>query len=121
MNEFFMILKAFIVGGLICCVGQALLMYTRLTSARILVMFVVLGVVLTAVGLYKPLGEFACEGATVTLKGFGYSIAIGAADAVQKIGILGAFTGGVMQTAAGITVAVFFGLLNALIFKPKSK
>lgn len=121
MSEFFMYLKAFIIGGLICVVGQALIMYTKLTSSRILVLFVVLGVILTAVGLYKPLVDYAGAGATVPLVGFGYSLAMGAADAVQRHGFLGAFTGGVTQTAAGITVAVFFGLLNALIFKPKAK
>ena len=106
---------------LICCVGQALLMYTKLTSARILVLFVVSGVVLTALGVYKPLVDFAGAGATVPLTGFGYSLATGAHDAVVEHGILGAFIGGVMQTAAGITAAVFFGLLNALIFRPKAK
>ena len=121
MNEFLIYGKAFVVGGLICCVGQALLMYTRLTSARILVLFVVSGVVLTALGVYKPLVDFAGAGATVPLTGFGYSLATGAHDAVVEHGILGAFIGGVMQTAAGITAAVFFGLLNALIFRPQAK
>lgn len=121
MGDVLMYLKAFIVGGLICCVGQALLMYTRLTSARILVMFVVSGVILTAVGIYKPLVDFAGAGATVPLTGFGYTLAMGAADAVYKHGFFGAFTGGVSNAAAGISAAVFFGLLNALIFKPKAK
>ena len=114
-------LKAFAVGGLICCVGQALLMHTKLTSARILVLFVVSGVVLTAIGVYKPLVDFAGAGATVPLLGFGYSLAVGAMRAVQEKGLLGAFTGGIVNTAAGISAAVMFGLLNALIFSPHMK
>lgn len=121
MNEFLIYGKAFVVGGLICCVGQALLMYTRLTSARILVLFVVSGVVLTALGVYKPLVDFAGAGATVPLPGFGYSLAMGAIEAVNKYGILGALAGGVTRTAAGIAAAIVFGLLNALIFKPHAK
>ena len=121
MNEFLIYGKAFAVGGLICCVGQALLMYTRLTSARILVLFVVSGVVLTALGVYKPLVDVAGAGATVPLTGFGYSLAMGAIEAVNKYGILGALAGGVTRTAAGIAAAIVFGLLNALIFKPHAK
>ena len=114
-------IKAFVVGGLICMAGQALIMYTKLTTARILVAFVVSGVILTGLGLYKPLVDFAGAGATVPLTGFGYSLAVGAAKAVQEIGIIGAFSGGIVNTAAGITVAVFFSLIFALIFKPKCK
>lgn len=114
-------LKAFVVGGLICCAGQALLMHTALTSARILVLFVVSGVVLTALGVYKPLVDFAGAGATVPLLGFGYALATGAMRAVQSDGLLGAFTGGIINTAAGISAAVIFGLLNALIFSPHMK
>ena len=121
MDTLLMFVKAFVVGGLICVVGQLLMSLTKLTSARILVLFVVSGVVLTALGVYKPLVDFAGAGATVPLTGFGYSLATGAHDAVVEHGILGAFIGGVMQTAAGITAAVFFGLLNALIFRPKAK
>ena len=121
MNEFLIYGKAFVVGGLICCVGQALLMYTRLTSARILVLFVVSGVVLTALGVYKPLVDFAGAGATVPLTGFGYSLAMGAIEGVNKYGIWGAFIGGIHRTAAGIAAAMLFGLLNALIFKPHAK
>ncbi len=121
MNDILMCVKAFLVGGVICAVGQALIMYTRLTSARVLVMFVVLGVFLTAIGVYKPLVDFAGAGATVPLTGFGYTLAMGAADNVYKHGLFGAFTGGVSNAAAGITAAIFFGLLNALIFKPKAK
>lgn len=121
MAIFLTFLKAFIVGGLICCVGQALLMHTGLTSARILVLFVVSGVVLTALGVYKPLVDFAGAGATVPLLGFGYSLAMGAMHAVQSDGLLGAFTGGIVNTAAGIAAAVMFGLLNALVFSPHMK
>lgn len=121
MSEFWMFVKAFIVGGLICCVGQTLLMYTKLTNARILVLFVVSGVALTAVGLYKPLVDFAGAGATVPLTGFGYSLAAGVEQAVADHGVFGAFTGGITQTASGITVAVFFSLLYALVFRPKAK
>ena len=112
---------AFLVGGLICVVGQLLIDLTKLTPARILVLYVVAGVVLTAVGVYGPLVEFAGAGATVPLTGFGYSRAMGAIEAVNSYGILGALAGGVTRTAAGIASAVFFGLLNALIFKPRAK
>ena len=121
MNILFTLLKAFAVGGLICCVGQALLMHTQLTSARILVLFVVGGVVLTAVGLYKPLVDFAGAGATVPLTGFGYSLAMGAMQGARANGLLGAVTGGLVRTAAGIASAVALGLLTALIFKPHAK
>ena len=114
-------LKAFLVGGLICVIGQILLQTTKLTSARILVVFVVSGVILTALGVYKPLVNFAGAGATVPLPGFGYSLAMGAIEAVNKYGILGALAGGVTRTAAGIAAAIVFGLLNALIFKPHAK
>ena len=114
-------LKAFLVGGLICVIGQILLQTTKLTSARILVLFVVSGVILTALGVYKPLVDFAGAGATVPLPGFGYSLAMGAIEAVNKYGLLGALAGGVTRTAAGIAAAIVFGLLNALIFKPHAK
>ena len=113
--------KAFCVGGLICVIGQILMQTTKLTSARILVLFVVAGVVLTAVGVYKPLVDFAGAGATVPLTGFGYSLAMGAIEGVNKYGIWGAFIGGIHRTAAGIAAAMLFGLLNALIFKPHAK
>ena len=114
-------LRAFIVGGLICCIGQALIMNTKLTNARILVIFVVSGVALTALGLYKPLVDFAGAGATVPLTGFGYSLAMGAIEAVNRYGLIGAFVGGITRTAAGITAAILFSLLNALAFKPHAK
>ena len=114
-------LRAFVVGGLICDVGQALIMHTKLTNARILVLFVVSGALLTGLGLYKPLVDFAGAGATVPLTGFGYSLAMGAIEAVNRYGWIGAFSGGVTRAAAGITAAVVFGLVNALLFKPKAK
>ena len=113
--------KAFVVGGLICLVGQILIDKTRLTPARILVLFVTLGVVLTAVGLYGPLVDFAGAGATVPLTGFGYTMAKGVVKAIQEQGILGILTGGVTAAAAGIAAAVFFGYLAALISKPSDK
>ena len=121
MSELFIYLKAFVVGGLICVIGQILIQTTKLTSARILVLFVVAGVVLTALGLYKPLVDFAGAGATVPLTGFGYSLAMGAIEAVNKYGLIGALCGGVTRTAAGISAAILFGLLNALLFKPHAK
>lgn len=121
METALMFIKAFVVGGLICCVGQALIMNTRLTNARILVIFVVSGVLLTGLGLYKPLVDFAGAGATVPLTGFGYSLAMGAIEAVNRYGLIGAFVGGVTRTAAGITAAVVFGLINALLFRPHMK
>ena len=113
--------KAFIVGGLICVVGQILMQTTKMTSARILVLFVCSGVILTAIGVYKPLVDFAGAGATVPLTGFGYSLAMGAMEGVNKYGLWGAFSGGVTRTAAGISAAALFGLINALLFKPHAK
>ena len=121
MDTLLMFIKAFVVGGLICVVGQLLMSLTKLTSARILVLFVVLGVFLGALGIYKPLVDFAGAGATVPLTGFGYSLAMGAIEGVNKYGLIGALCGGVTKTAAGISAAVLFGLLNALIFKPHAK
>ena len=122
MTEYlFALLRAFAVGGLICCVGQALIMHTKLTSARILVLFVVAGVVLTALGVYKPLVDFAGAGAAVPLLGFGYSLAMGAMQAARSDGILGAVTGGIIRTSAGIAAAIVFGLLTALLFRPHAK
>ena len=121
MAFLFSLLKAFAVGGLLCVAGQLLLLRTNLTSARILVVYVVAGVALTALGLYKPLVDFAGAGATVPLTGFGYSLAMGAIEAVHEQGLVGAFTGGIVNTAGGIAAAIVFGLLNALIFKPRTK
>lgn len=116
-----MYVKAFVVGGLICAIGQVLILKTQLTSARILVGYVTAGVILGALGLYKPLIDFAGAGATVPLTGFGYTLAHGAIEAVKSEGIMGALTGGVTAGAGGIAAAVFFGYLAALIFKPKMK
>ena len=116
-----MYVKAFAVGGVLCSIGQMLIMKTKLTSARILVGYVTCGVILGALGLYKPLIDFAGAGATVPLTGFGYTLAHGAMEAAKSDGILGAFTGGVVSAAGGISAAVFFGYLAALIFKPKMK
>ena len=103
------VLKCFLVGGLICVIGQILIDKTKLTSARILVIFVTAGVILGALGLYEPLVKFAGAGATVPLTGFGYNLAKGAIEAVKGIGLLGAFTGGVKAAAGGIAAEVFFG------------
>ena len=114
-------LKAFLVGGLLCLVGQVLMDKTELTPARILVSYVVAGVFLGALGIYKPLVEFAGAGATVPLTGFGYTLAKGVKEAVDQQGFLGIFTGGLKATAGGITTAIFAGLIVSLIFKAKDK
>ncbi len=121
MSELTIYLKAFLVGGLICTIGQILMQTTKLTSARILVLFVVSGVFLTGLGIYKPIVDFAGAGATVPLTGFGYTLAMGAIEAVNKYGPFGALFGGITKAAAGISAAILFGLLNALIFTPKAK
>jgi stage V sporulation protein AE len=113
--------RAFVVGGAICVVGQLLLDFTKLTPARILVSFVTLGVLLGALGVYEPLVEFAGAGATVPLTGFGYLMAKGTLEAVREKGLLGAFSGGVTAGAAGIAAAVFFGYLAALFSKSGDK
>ncbi len=114
-------IKAFLVGGAICLIGQILIDYTKLTPARILVTYVVAGVVLTGIGVYEPLVEFAGFGATVPLTGFGYTLATGVKQAIARYGLMGALVGGITATAAGITAAVVFGWLAALCSKPKSK
>ncbi len=111
----------FISGGLICVTGQLLISLTRLTSSRILVLFVTLGAILTALNIYQPFAEFAGAGATVPLTGFGYSLAKGAIEGAMENGIIGAFTGGITSTAAGIAAAILFGYLCAVIFTPKTK
>ncbi len=112
---------AFLVGGLFCVIGQVLIDLTKLTPARILVGYVVTGVLLTGVGLYVPLVEFAGAGATVPLTGFGYTLAVGVEKAVEQYGLFGALTGGLTATAGGITAAIAFGLLAGVIGKSKSK
>ena len=114
-------LKAFLVGGLFCVIGQLLIDKTKLTPARILVAYVVSGVILGAVGVYKPLAEWAGAGATVPLTGFGHLLAKGVKKAVAEDGLIGALTGGSTPAAGGITAAIFFGFLVALICKPKPK
>ena len=115
------LLKAFSVGGALCGVGGFLGLKPKLTPARILVGYIVAGVILSAVGLYGPVVDFAGAGATVPLTGFGHALTTGVKKAVQDIGVLGAFTGGLTSTAAGISAAVFFGTLTALLFKPHPK
>lgn len=114
-------LKAFLVGGLLCLIGQILIDKTKLTPARILVSYVVIGVLLGAMGVYQPLVDFAGAGATVPLTGFGNTLAKGVKEAVQEDGFLGAFTGGLKAAAGGITTAIASGLLASLIFKAKDK
>ena len=114
-------LWAFLIGGAICAVGQLLIDFTKMTPARILVLFVTLGVVLTAFGVYEPLVDFAGAGATVPLTGFGYLMAKGTLEAVKEHGLLGAVSGGIAAGAAGVAAAVFFGYLAALFSKPGDK
>lgn len=112
---------AFLIGGLFCVVGQLLIDYTKLTPARILVSYVVAGVFLTAFGVYEPLVKFAGAGATVPLTGFGYLIAGGVKQAVKATGFSGVFTGGLVATAGGITAAVVFSYLVALVSRSKEQ
>lgn len=127
MQDFFsnldwvMLIKAFAVGGLICVIGQILIDKTKLTSARILVIFVTVGVILGGLGIYEKLVEFAGAGATVPLTGFGNLLAKGAIQKVQQDGFIGAFTGGTAAAAGGIAAAVFFGYIASLVAKPKIK
>ena len=121
MELLFEYIKAFAVGGALCVFGQLLIDYTKLTPARILTLYVVLGVILGAVGVYQPLADWAGAGATVPLTGFGNLLAKGVKKAVAESGLLGAFTGGFTAAAGGICAAVFFGLLVALLFKPGDK
>lgn len=118
---FAMYLKAFLVGGLICAIGEVLVLRTRLTPARILVGYIIAGVILSAVGLYAPIVAFAGAGATVPLTGFGHALAQGVKHAVEESGLIGAFTGGLSATAGGITAAILFGTLVAFLFKPHTK
>lgn len=114
-------LKAFVFGGLLCLIGQILIDKTKLTPARILVSYVVIGVILGAVGLYGPFAEYAGAGASVPLTGFGYTLTKGVREAVDESGFLGIFTGGLKASAGGITVAIFAGLLASIIFKARDK
>lgn len=114
-------LKAFLVGGSLCLIGQILIDKTSLTPARILVSYVVAGVVLSAIGLYEPLAQFAGAGASVPLTGFGHTLAKGVKEAVNEKGFLGIFIGGLKATAGGITAAILGGLIASLLFKAKDK
>ena len=121
MDMFWEYARAFLCGGVLCLIGQILIDKTKLTPARILVSYVVAGVILGGLGIYKYIAEFGGAGATVPLTGFGWLLSKGVAKAVAEQGVLGALTGGGTAAAGGITAAVFFGLVVALLFKPKSK
>ena len=121
ISLFLNLLKAFAVGGAICVIGEFLVLKTKLTPARILVGYIVAGVILSATGIYGPIADFAGAGASIPLTGFGHALTTGVKRAVQEIGFMGAFTGGLTSTAAGIAAAVFFGTLVAMLFKPRPK
>jgi stage V sporulation protein AE len=114
-------LKAFVVGGILCVIGQILIDKTKLTPARILVSYVIAGVILSGLGLYEPIVKFAGAGATIPLTGFGYNLAKGVRDAVTEKGFLGVLTGGLTSTAGGIAAAIMAGLIVSLIFRAKDK
>ena len=114
-------LKAFVIGGMLCVIGQILIDKTKLTPARILVSYVVIGVFLGGIGAYEPLVKFAGAGATVPLTGFGYNLAKGVREAISENGFLGIFMGGLTATAGGIAAAIVVGLLVSMIFRPKDK
>ena len=119
--DYMQLLYAFIVGGFLCVIGQILIDKTKLTPARILVMYVTVGSVLGGLGIYQYLVDFAGSGATVPLTGFGYNLAKGAKEAVDQYGFVGVFIGGTKAAAGGIAAAIFFGYIAALISKPKMK
>ena len=114
-------IRAFVCGGILCVIGQILIDKTKLTPDRILVSYVVAGVVLGALGFYQPIADWGGAGATVPLTGFGFSLAKGVQKAVAEDGLLGAITGGITSTAGGITAAIVLALLVAILFKPKPK
>lgn len=114
-------IKAFLIGGILCMIGQILIDKTKLTPARILVGYVVCGVILSAIGIYKPLLDFAGAGASIPLTGFGHTLANGVNEALKEDGFLGIFTGGLKAASGGITAAIFAGLFAAFVFKPKDK
>ena len=114
-------INAFLVGGLICMIGQILIDKTKLTAARVLVLFVVLGCILGGLGVYERIVEFGGAGATIPLPGFGYALAKGVKEEIDRSGFIGILTGGLKATAAGITAAVLFGFLSSLVFNPKEK
>lgn len=119
--DFMNYLSAFVCGGILCLIGQILIDKTKLTPARILVIYVVSGVILGGLGIYKHIVAWGGTGATVPLTGFGYAISKGTVAAIHKYGFIGVFSGGITATAAGIAAAIFFGFLVALLFKPKPK
>ena len=119
--DWWMLVKAFVVGGLICVIGQLLVDLTAMTPARVLVLFVTSGVALTGLGLYEPLVKFASAGATVPLTGFGYTLAQGVQEGVAEMGLMGALTGGLTGAAAGIAAAIVFGWLCALVARSGDK
>lgn len=119
--DYMLLLRCFVIGGLLCVIGQILIDKTKLTSARILVLYVTVGCILGGLGIYKYLVDYAGCGATVPLTGFGYSLAKGAIEAVKDNGIIGSFTGGLKATSGGIAAAVFFGYLASILSKPKIK
>lgn len=121
MELFMIYLKAFVVGGILCAIGQILIDKTKMTPARILVTYVTAGVILTALGLYEPLVKFAGSGATVPISGFGYTLGKGVIEAINTKGWLGAFSGGLTATAAGLSAAIFAGFIVSIIFSPKEK
>ena len=121
MDVFWEYARAFITGGCICLIGQILIDKTKLTPARILVLFVTSGVALGALGLYEPIVEFGGAGATVPLTGFGYVLANGVESGVREMGAIGAFTGGLTAAAGGTAAAIFFGYIIALVFNPGDK
>lgn len=119
--DWLLLLKCFVTGGILCLIGQILIDKTKLTPARILVIYVTVGVILGGLGIYQYLVDFAGAGATVPLTGFGYNLAKGTIQAVQENGLIGAFTGGLKASAGGIAAAIFFGYIASLISKPKMK
>jgi len=119
--DWMILIRCFIIGGLICVIGQILIDKTKLTPARILVIYVTTGAVLGGLGIYQYLVDFAGSGATVPLTGFGYNLAKGAKEAVDQYGFIGAFIGGTKAAAGGIAAAIFFGYIASLISKPKMK
>lgn len=121
MDGFLPYLRAFLCGGTFCLIGQILIDRTKLTPAKILVLYVVSGVILGGLGIYQHIVDFGGAGATVPLTGFGYLLSKGVKEAVAENGLLGAFTGGVTAAAGGIAAAIFFGCTVALLFKPKPK
>ena len=121
MDIILQLIRAFLVGGVLCMIAQILIDKTKLTPARILVSYVVAGVILGAIGIYKPLVDFAGAGATVPLTGFGHSLANGVVEAVNQYGFIGIMCGGLTATAAGVTAAIFFGFIMSLIFRSGDK